>query len=140
MIMAWPCRRNLAQWPVLRAPNRRADSCSVGWMYFVEATQSISVWSLGRYLMSRLSSSASTSSGIRPLNLTAYIPRAYFAVHRERLSTMPFQKSENYVLVLCHLATQELSGSTTAMTPSKYVVVHVVRRSVLPFSYGEMPC
>ena len=44
------------------------------------ASQSCSVWSRGRYLIPRLSSSASTSSGIRPLTRTAYIPRTYFAM------------------------------------------------------------
>lgn len=41
--------------------------------------QSCSVPSRGRYLMFRFSSSASTSSGIRPLTRTAYIPRTYLA-------------------------------------------------------------
>lgn len=42
--------------------------------------QSCSDPSRGRYLMLRLSSSASTSSGTRPFTRTAYIPRAYFAM------------------------------------------------------------
>jgi len=70
-----------------------------------ESDQSISVWSLGRYLIPRLSSSASTSSGTRPFTRTAYIPRTYFDV-------------------LCHRATQLSSGFMTAITPSKWVVVH----------------
>lgn len=39
----------------------------------------MSVWSRGRYLMFRLSSSASTSSGMRPFTRTAYMPRTYLA-------------------------------------------------------------
>lgn len=48
------------------------------------ASQSCSVWSRGRYLIPRLSNSASTSSGIRPLTRTAYIPRTYFAMENGR--------------------------------------------------------
>ena len=39
----------------------------------------MSVWSRGRYLIPRFSSSASTSSGTRPFTRTAYTPRTYFA-------------------------------------------------------------
>jgi hypothetical protein len=94
----------------------------------VSAIQSISVWSRGLYLISRLSSSASTSSGMRPLTLTAYIPLAYLAVGQMcqtglKLCTRGSRGRKGtrikYALVLCHLATQELSGSTTAITPSK---------------------
>jgi hypothetical protein len=42
--------------------------------------QSCSVWSRARYLIPRLSSVSSTSSGMRPRTRAAYIPRTYFAV------------------------------------------------------------
>ena len=46
--------------------------------------QSTSVWSRGRYLMPCDSSSCSTSSGIRPFTVIAYIPRAYLSIHVEQ--------------------------------------------------------
>ncbi len=41
--------------------------------------QSMSVWSLGRYLMLLSSNLTSISSGNLPITRTAYIPRTYFA-------------------------------------------------------------
>jgi len=94
--------------------------------------QSWSVWSLGRYLIPRLSSSASTSSGTRPLTRTAYMPRTYLAGWKIS-DDLTGPRDALDVHVLCQRATQLDSGSMAAMIPSKYVVVQTAIRSGEPF-------
>jgi len=85
--------------------------------------------------MPRLSSSASTSSGTRPLTRTAYMPRTFPAVLQlEYPSTGPVKLQGGDLHVRCHRPTQLVSGSINAIIPSKYVEVQDWIRSGEPFN------
>ena len=72
--------------------------------------------------------------GYPPFYSNGVHPTSVFCCIVEFRPSPSKRPSNEYAQVLCHLATQLLSGSITEMTPSKNVVVQLAIRSGLPFN------